>query len=94
LTTSDLVNHLVQVDATTGFSDQEIKDLRSSTVFSRKSTQGHTGGPSPGFCLDQLYPTIEIFRQLGLPLIDWGGIEEWKDESRAGKSLAANLRYH
>jgi hypothetical protein len=34
-----------------------------------------------------LYEPVDLFRELGLPVIDWGADNQWRSESDEGKFL-------
>lgn len=82
---SDLVGYLVQVQNT--LTPDELSRLKSFEAFTNEGAQGDVG-KRPRYRAVDLYPPLDIFRQLQLPLIDWGGKARWQNESDQGKQLA------
>lgn len=80
--TSDLVDYLVQV--ANSLTSTELSQLRSSDTFAMEGVQ--KGSRKTRFRADELYPSIDSFRQLRLPLIEWGKRSKWRDESPEGIS--------
>ncbi|KAH0828805.1 hypothetical protein J3R83DRAFT_3253 [Lanmaoa asiatica] len=81
--TSDLIDYLVQVADT--LSPAEISELKSSDAFAKEGA--HKGTNKMRFRADELYPPIDNFRQLRLPLIEWKGRSEWQDTTPAAQLL-------
>ena len=82
---SDLIGYLVQVQNT--LTADEFSRLKSFKAFSVESAQGDMG-ERPRYRALDLYPPLDIFRQLQLPLIDWGRKSRWANESDRGKSTS------
>lgn len=79
---SDLIGYLVNVQVT--LTMDEFSRLKSFEAFTQEGAQGDVGGRKRYRALD-LYPPLEIFRQLRLPVIDWGEGSKWRNESDLGK---------
>lgn len=81
----DLVKYLVAVQTT--LSPEELERLRMTAAFpkeqSEKATQ-NSKGDAERFRANQLYEPLDEFRELGLPLIDWGIKNKWKSGSEEG----------
>ncbi|KAI9455535.1 hypothetical protein HD554DRAFT_273220 [Boletus coccyginus] len=78
--TSDLINYLVQVADT--LSPGDISELKLYDAFAKDGVQTGTL-----FRADELYPPIDSFRQLHLPLIEWRERSEWEDAAPAAELL-------
>jgi hypothetical protein len=93
-TIADLTKYLVSVQST--LAPTEIEQLRLTAAFPKERKESD---PVPA--LDQkkisrhrasdLYEPLEIFRELGLPLIDWGTQHKWKASSEEGSSIFVQL---
>jgi len=90
-TTLDLIKYLVSVRPTLC----EIKELQQAPAFIREVTTGqHTSRDGtlkvvPRVKASDLYVPLDVFRNLGLPVIDWwgeGGKHEWRVDSEEGMS--------
>ena len=84
---SEFINYLVRSSPPT---TQQISTLKSSKLFSREYSQ-HSVGNRTRYCADELYPPVEIFRQLQLPVIDWDEKSKWMNESDEGKDATPLL---
>ena len=76
---SDLIDYLVQVQNT--LTPDEFSRLKSFEVFTVEGDMGER----PRYRALDLYPPLANFRQLQLPVIDWGGKSRWQNESDHGK---------
>jgi hypothetical protein len=89
-TTFDLVKYLVSIQST--LTSQEVEKLRQTSAFSKEgarkeqSAAGTTRKVQRHKAMD-LYEPVEIFRELGLPIMDWGGDNRWRPTSDEGKFL-------
>jgi hypothetical protein len=87
-TTYDLVKYLVSVQST--LTSQEIERLRQTAAFPKEGAgkEQLTTGPSRKVqrhkAMD-LYEPVDVFRELRLPIIDWGGDSRWRPMSDEGK---------
>jgi hypothetical protein len=87
-TTYDLVKYLVSIQST--LTPQEVERLRQTSAFSKEGAgkEQLTTGPSrkvPRHKAMDLYEPVDIFRELRLPIIDWGGDGRWRPMSDEGK---------
>jgi hypothetical protein len=90
-TTSDLVKYLVSIQAT--LSDQEFERLRHTSAFPKEgapskeqSATGTVRKVQRHKAMD-LYEPLDVFRELGLPVVDWGVDNRWRPSSDEGKFL-------
>lgn len=79
---SDLVGYLVQVRDT--LSTDELARLASTAAFTKEGTLPAAGKKKPRYCARELYEPIDIFRQLQLPVLDWGEKSKWRNNSEEG----------
>jgi hypothetical protein len=89
-TSYDLVNYLVSIQPT--LTSQELKDLRLRSAFPKETAGSEqlAAGASrkvQRYKAEDLYEPIDIFRELGLPTIDWGANAQWESTSNNGKLL-------
>jgi Protein of unknown function (DUF3684) len=92
--TFDLVKYLVSVQSTLTASEKiQMRRLGETRVFS-KETAGNgqsAAGSSPEverYRAKDLYEPVDFFRELGLPIIDWGANNQWHPKSDEGKSFS------
>ena len=88
--TYDLVNYLVSIQS--DMTSQEFKRLGESSAFPKENTgrEQLVAGASQKvqrYKAKDLYEPIDLFRELGLPIIDWGADNEWDPGSSNGKFL-------
>ena len=76
---SDLIGYLVQIQNT--LTPDEFSRLKSFKAFTAEGDMGKR----PRYCALDLYPPLDNFRQLQLPVIDWGKKSRWQNESDHGK---------
>ena len=90
-TIPDLIKYLVSVKST--LQQIEIDRLRLTHAFPEEATAGQNrneGGTLikvPKFKASDLYEPFNVFRSLGLPIIDWRGKDgkhKWKPNSEEG----------
>ena len=85
----DLVKYLVAVQTT--LSDDEMTRLRMTAAFPKEQQKGNAPSDASKkperFRADQLYEPLDLFRRLGLPIIDWGTQTKWKPSSEEGTIL-------
>jgi hypothetical protein len=81
-TIADVIKYLVTVRST--LNEEEIQQLRDTPAFSSEDDRG---------CVTQqksrakdLYEPLYIFRQLKLPVIDWG-TAKWRGSSEEGQLI-------
>ena len=78
----ELFDHLVQRKPP--LTPDELSTLKQYPIFMTDDNSGHHA--------DELYPPVEIFRRLHLPIIAWGGGSEWRDTSSEGVWSAICIR--
>lgn len=78
-TVADLIKYLVNVQST--LSVTEVERLQATYAFAK---EGDTGEQKIRFRAADLYEPQEIFRQLGLPIVDWGANAKWRGGSEEG----------
>ncbi|KAF8128969.1 hypothetical protein EV363DRAFT_1220883 [Boletus edulis] len=81
---SDLVGYLVQVRDT--LTNEELARLASTAAFPKEGAPS-AGGKKPRYCAQDLYEPADIFRQLELPILDWGAKSKWRNNSEEAKLL-------
>ncbi|KAK0212970.1 hypothetical protein DFS33DRAFT_1285718 [Desarmillaria ectypa] len=91
-TVNDLMKHL----ATRNLNDEEITRLRLTAVFPKQETlEGVPGAKSRRYAAKDLYEPLDVFRQLGLPVLDWGTQNKWRPSSPEAKlAFTLNLRQY
>ena len=87
-TTYDLVNYLVSIQPT--LISQEFERLRQTSAFLKETAREEqfAAGASrevQRYKAGDLYEPIDLFRDLGLPIIDWGADNQWDPKSNNGK---------
>ena len=83
-TISDLVKYLVAVQQT--LTPVEMDRLRKTAAFPKELSIWGDKNEDQGkrYTASQLYEPLEIFRELKLPLIDWGTQARWRSNSEEG----------
>lgn len=81
---SDLVGYLIQVRDT--LTPEELTRLASTAAFSKEGAQPAAGKKKPRYSARDLYEPADIFRQLQLPVLDWGEKSKWRSNSEEGQS--------
>jgi Protein of unknown function (DUF3684) len=85
-TNFDLVNYLVSIQPI--LSPMEIKRLQQTTAFTQEGSEEEQSAPGrkiQRYKAMDLYEPAEIFRELGLPIIDWGVRNRWRRSSDKGE---------
>jgi hypothetical protein len=84
-TISDLTSYLVSVKSS--LKEEEMRRLRLTAAFP-KAQSGAVSDvqlkPQRSKA-DQLYEPLPVFRQLELPIIDWGTQPKWRSNSDEGR---------
>ncbi|KIJ08708.1 hypothetical protein PAXINDRAFT_182233 [Paxillus involutus ATCC 200175] len=83
-TAFDLVNYLVQ--EVPSLASGDLSALKSSEIFMRENFQSNEE-ENTRHRADELYPPVDIFRSLRLPVIEWSGKSEWSDTSPQAQFL-------
>ena len=83
-TIADLTKYLVSVQYT--LSPHEVERLRMTAAFTAegKSTSLVASNKPTRYRASDLYEPLDIHRQLGLPVIDWGTHTKWRGTSEEG----------
>ena len=91
ITPPDLIKYLVSVQSTLQL--EEIKELRVTPAFPEEAiteqnqNQDRTPMKVPRLKASDLYEPLDVFRSLGLPIIDWRGKDgkhKWRSSSEEG----------
>lgn len=77
---ADLIKYLVNVKST--LSAGELEKLQVTDAFSK---EGDVGENKTRYRAVDLYEPQDLFRQLGLPIINWGSNTKWKSSSAEGE---------
>ncbi|KIK92678.1 hypothetical protein PAXRUDRAFT_829728 [Paxillus rubicundulus Ve08.2h10] len=80
----DLIGYLVQVRDT--LTKEELSRLASTTAFTKEGIQQESNKKAR-YCAHDLYEPADIFRQLQLPVINWGVESKWRSNSEEAKLL-------
>lgn len=86
-TIAELMKYLVSVKST--LENAEIERLRSTPAFPMEidldcDIPGSARKKVKRYLASDLYEPLELFRELHLPLLDWGSQHEWKESSEEG----------
>jgi hypothetical protein len=89
-TTFDLVKYLVSVRPT--LTPPEMRHWSETPAFPKEGAgkeqlAAETSLNVQRYRAKDLYEPIDIFRELGLPIINWGANNLWRPESDEGKFL-------
>ncbi|KAI6101856.1 hypothetical protein F5141DRAFT_1242841 [Pisolithus sp. B1] len=77
-TVFNLIDYLVQEEPS--LTSEDFSTLKLSKIFMNESLQGNEE-ENTCYRIDELYPPVDIFRRLRLPVIKWSGKSEWMDTS-------------
>ncbi|KAJ7129825.1 hypothetical protein C8R43DRAFT_1026002 [Mycena crocata] len=80
----ELTKYLVEVKSS--LTAAEWTKLKMTAAFSKEVRSGETDQKRGQFFAKQLYEPVDVFRQLGLPVIDWGQ-HKWRSSSDQAKLL-------
>ncbi|KAF9529296.1 hypothetical protein CPB83DRAFT_906254 [Crepidotus variabilis] len=83
-TVMDLVKYLVSIR---DLDADEVQRLQRTSAFPKEMPSGEATAKRPRFTASQLYPPNDVFRSLGLPILDWGDQAKWRDRSDEAKFL-------
>jgi hypothetical protein len=82
-TIADLTKYLVSVKDS--LTPEEMTRLRATAAFPTELKEENTPGEKrTRYKAGQLYEPLEVFRTLGLPIIDWGQHTKWRGSSEEG----------
>jgi hypothetical protein len=84
----DLVKYLASVQSALTF--QEIEYLRQEPAFQtegarKKQSTARTSQEIQLHKAVDLYEPVDVFRELGLPVMDWGADNLWRPTSEEGE---------
>ncbi|KIJ65877.1 hypothetical protein HYDPIDRAFT_151535 [Hydnomerulius pinastri MD-312] len=80
----NLVDYLVQEEPS--LTSEDLSALKSFEIFTREIFQSNEE-ENTRHRADELYPPVDIFRRLRLPVIEWSGKFEWRDTSPEAQLL-------
>jgi hypothetical protein len=94
-TTFDFVKYLVSIQLT--LTPQEIERLRQTSAFPKEGVEKEQSAAGTSQTVQRhkamdLYEPVDIFRKLGLPVMDWGADNRWTPTSDEGKFLMGRGR--
>lgn len=81
----DLIGYLVSVKD--DLSEAEVSRLTLTNAFMK---EGENEGPNKKktrYRASDLYEPVDTFRQLKLPVLDWGEKPKWKNTSEEGRLI-------
>ena len=82
-TTYDLVNYLMSIQPT--LTPQDSVCLRQTQAFPKENAgRDRLAGMASRYKVEDLYEPIEVFRDIGLPIIDWDANNQWDPKSDIG----------
>ena len=87
----DLVKYLVAVQTT--LNKDELERLAITAAFPKENKAPTPTGETPKvarYKAGDLYEPLEIFRELGLPVLDWTG-KAWKGSSEEGERIGISM---
>lgn len=83
---ADLTKYLVAVQST--LAPEELERLSITAAFPKETKEDGPAGEKlkvARFKASDLYEPLDTFRDLGLPVIDWGTKTKWRSSSEEGK---------
>lgn len=83
---ADLIKYLVQVQTT--LTATEVERLRMTAAIPKELHEGEKlseNGKPPRYRASELYEPLDVFRELKLPVIDWGTHPKWRSNSEEGQ---------
>ncbi|KAG6829550.1 hypothetical protein H0H92_004219 [Tricholoma furcatifolium] len=85
-TVADLAKYLVSVQST--LSPEEWARLKMTAAFFKEETSpGEPDKKMTRYQAQQLYEPVDVLRNLGLPIMDWGKQSKWRSSSDEAKFL-------
>ena len=85
---ADLIKYLVAVQST--LTPTEFDRLKMTSAFPRERREGEAlpeGAKPPRHRTSELYEPLDVFRELKLPVIDWGTHPKWRSNSEEGQLI-------
>lgn len=92
-TIADLVKYLVAVQQT--LTSLELDRLRHTSAFPKEIHQDLPNAETERtkrYKASDLYEPLDVFKELKLPVIDWGTQTKWRASSEEGKLCAGRKR--
>ncbi|KAF8427620.1 hypothetical protein L210DRAFT_3136383 [Boletus edulis BED1] len=83
-TVLDLIKYLVQEERS--LTDDDISGLKLIKIFTKEDSED-SSEENIGCCADELFPPVDTFRKLQLPIIEWSEKLEWRDTSSEARLL-------
>lgn len=82
-TVADLAKYLVSIQSTLS-SEEWVRLKMTAAFFKEENFKGDTGQKATRYQAQQLYEPLDVFRNLGLPVMDWGKQIKWRSSSDEG----------
>jgi len=87
-TSYHFVKYLTSIQST--LTPQEIELLRRGSVFAKEGAGNEQSASGTNQEIQRydamdLYEPVDIFRELGIPVIDWGADNLWRPSSNEGE---------
>ena len=92
-TIAELIKYLVAVQTT--LTPNELDRLKLTAAFPRERQEGEKlpeSGKLPRYKASDLYEPLDVFKELKLPVIDWGTHPKWRGGSEEGVSSDGPFR--
>lgn len=87
-TVADLIKYLVAVQTT--LTAEELSRLKITAFFAKEGSSTEKDEKPKRYQARELYEPLSVFRDLGLPLIDWGTQHKWRPSSDEGLYLSSS----
>lgn len=83
-TIPELIKYLVAVQST--LTTLELDRLQKTAAFTKEeiASIGRSETKVTRYVASDLYEPLDVFRELGLPVIDWGTQMKWRGNSEEG----------
>ena len=88
---TELVKYLASAE---GITPEEIMRLRDMSAFPKEMSLGEADPNRAKYMARQLYPPVEEFRMMGLPILDWGQQKWWDETDEGSSALLVNKSAH
>ena len=89
-TVLNVIDYLVREESS--LTAEDLSSLRSSKTFKRECLQGG-GQEDTHHCAAELYPPLDIFRKLRLPVIEWSRKSGWTETSSEGELNVIHISF-
>lgn len=87
----ELIKYFVAVQQT--LTPIEMDKLKNTAVFPREMPSDAPAEQRTKYNASDLYEPLDVFRELKLPVIDWGTQIRWRASSEEGKFMTGNAPY-